>query len=242
MKIQVLADAEAVARAAAALIAAEARAAVAVRGRFVVALSGGRTPWTMLRDLADEDVPWDGVHVFQVDERVAPDGDPDRNLTHIRESLLAHRPLPADHVHAMPVEAADLAAASTSYSEQLRLVAGSPPVLDLVLLGLGPDGHTASLVPGDPVLGVTDASVALSGVYQKRRRMTLTYPVLDRARRIVWLVTGAEKAEMLARLRGGDRSIPAGRVEKERALVLADRAAAARSGDMASTALQSVEG
>ncbi len=242
MRIQVLADAEAVAHAAASLTAAEARAAVAARGRFVVALSGGRTPWTMLRALADEDVPWAGVHVFQVDERVAPDGDPDRNLTHIRESLLGHCPIPADQVYAMPVESADLAAGSAQYARLLQIVAGSPPVLDLALLGLGPDGHTASLVPGDPVLGVADVSVALSGVYQKRRRMTLTYPVLDRSRRIVWLVTGAEKAGILARLLAGDRSIPAGRVDGERALVLADQSAAARSGESKSTRLQTVEG
>jgi 6-phosphogluconolactonase len=242
VKIQVLADADAVARAAASLTAAEARAAVAARGRFVVALSGGRTPWTMLRALAEEDVPWAGVHVFQVDERVAPDGDPDRNLTHIRESLLAHCPIPPHQVHAMPVESADLAAGSALYAELLELAAGSPPVLDLVLLGLGPDGHTASLVPGDPVLGVTDVSVALSKIYQGRRRMTLTYPVLNRSRQIVWLVTGAEKAEMLPRLLAGDRSIPAGRVGRERALVLADQSAAARAGEATSTPLQIVEG
>jgi 6-phosphogluconolactonase len=242
MRIRVLSDDNAVARTAASLIAAEARAAVAARGRFVVALSGGRTPWTMLRALAGEDVPWAGVHVFQVDERVAPDGDPDRNLTHIRETLLDHCPIPPHQVHAMPVESADLAAGSALYAELLALVAGSPPVLDLALLGLGPDGHTASLVPGDPVLGVTDSSVALSEIYRGRRRMTLTYPVLNRSRQIVWLVTGAEKAEMLARLLSGDRSIPAGRIGRERALVLADQPAAARSGEAASTPLQSVEG
>ena len=166
MRTRVLADADAVARTAASLTAEEARAAVAARGRFVVALSGGRTPWTMLRALADEDVPWAGVHVVQVDERVAPAGDPDRNLTHLRESLLAHCPIPPHQVHAMPVESADLAAGSTLYAELLELVAGSPPVLDLAHLGLGADGHTASLVPGDPVLDVTDASVALSESYQ----------------------------------------------------------------------------
>ena len=235
MRTQVLADAEAVARVAAALVAAEARAAVAARGRFVVALSGGRTPWTMLRALADEDVPWAGVHVFQVDERVAPDGHPDRNLTHIRESLLAHCPIPVDQVHAMPVESADLVAGSTLYAELLHLIAGSPPVLDLALLGLGGDGHTASLVPGDPVLDVTDRDVALTDRYQGRHRMTLTYPVLDRSRRIMWLVTGQEKTEMLARLLVGDRSIPAGRVRRDEALVLADQEAAARSGEAAST-------
>jgi 6-phosphogluconolactonase len=103
-----------------------------------------------------------------------------------------------------------------------------PAVLDLVHLGLGPDGHTASLVPGDPVLAVTDRAVALAGPYQGHRRMTLTFPVLDRARRILWLATGAEKKPMLARLRAGDRSIPAGRVSSERALLLTDRAAAGR--------------
>ena len=229
MEVKVLADAEAVAREAAAFIAAEARAAVAERGRFAIAVSGGHTPWVMLRALAAErDVPWNGVHVFQVDERVAPAGDPDRNLTHLRESLLARVPLPPAQVHAMPVEEADLDAAAARYAATLRAVAGSPPVLDLVHLGLGPDGHTASLVPGDPVLGVKDADVSLAGPYQGRRRMTLTYPVIDRARRVLWVVTGAEKASMLARLVRADPAIPGGRVEQGRALVLADRAAAAR--------------
>jgi len=230
MKIEALADAYSVARAGAALTAAEARAAVAARGRFIVAFSGGHTPWQMLRALADEQVPWAGVHVVQVDERVAPAGDPDRNLTHLRESLLARCPLRPEQVHAMPVESADLDAAGRRYALTLRQIAGSPAVLDLAHLGLGPDGHTASLVPGDPVLDVTDADVALTGVYQGRRRMTLTYPVLNRARRIVWLITGREKAEMLARLCRGDRSIPAGRIDQDQALVLADHEAAARSG------------
>src|SRR5262249_4411504 len=158
------------------------------------------TPWKMLRALADEEVPWAGVHVVQVDERVAPAGDPDRNLTHLRESLLAHCPIPADQVHAMPVESGDLPAACAQSAETRQRVAGSPSVLDLPFLGLGGDGPTASLVPGDPVLDVTDADVVLSGVYQGRRRMTLTYPALDRSRRIVWLVTGPEKAEMMGRL------------------------------------------
>jgi 6-phosphogluconolactonase len=230
MRIEALADADAVAREGAALTAAEARAGVAVRGRFIVAFSGGHTPWQMLHALADEEMPWAGVHVVQVDERVAPAGDPDRNLTHLRESLLTHCPLHPEQVHAMPVESADLEAASARYALTLQQIAGSPAVLDLAHLGLGPDGHTASLVPGDAVLDVLDEDVALTGVYQGRRRMTLTYPMLNRSRRIVWLVTGREKAEMLARLCRGDRSIPAGRISQHQALVLADYEAAARSG------------
>jgi 6-phosphogluconolactonase len=228
MKIEVLDDADAVADEAAAIIATDARIAVAARGRFIIAVSGGQTPWVMLRDLADMEVPWDGVHVLQVDERVAPAGDPDRNLTHLRESLLQQAPLRPEQIHAMPVESEDLQGAVSSYAATLREVAGSPAVLDLVHLGLGPDGHTASLVPGDPVLDVTDAAVALAGPYQGRRRMTLTYPVLNHARRVLWVVTGSEKASMLVRLRDGDRSIPAGRVRQEHALVLADHAAAAK--------------
>src|ERR1700676_3974083 len=226
MKIEVLDSADSAAHRAAAVIAADARAAVTARGRFVVAVSGGHTPWVMLRALQAEDVPWPDVHVVQVDERVAPAGDPDRNLTHLRESLLDHAPLVPEQIHNMPVESPDLEAAAAQYATTLLQIAGSPPVLDLVHLGLGPDGHTASLVPGDPVLKVTDADVALTGVYQTRRRMTLTYPILNRARRILWLVTGSEKIGMLARLQKGDISIPAGRVNSDHACLMADRAAA----------------
>jgi len=224
--MEVLADTDAAAERAAAAIAEEARAAVAERGRFVLAVSGGHSPWIMLRALAREPVPWQNVHVAQVDERVAPAGDPDRNLEHLRESLLERAPLAPAQVHAMPVEEKDLEAAAREYARTLERLFGSPPVLDLVHLGLGPDGHTASLVPGDPVLGVTDRDVAPTGVYQGRRRMTLTYPALNRSRRILWLVTGDEKREMLERLRRGDSSIPAGRVAAQRAIVFADRAAA----------------
>jgi len=156
---------------------------------------------------------------------VAPDGHPDRNLTHLRESLLGRAPLQPEQVYAMPVESPDLESAALAYARTLEGIAGVPPVLDLVHLGLGPDGHTASLVPGDAVLGVSNLDVALTGVYQGRRRMTLTYPVLNRARRVLWVVTGSEKQEMLQRLLAGDESIPAGRVRREEALILADRAA-----------------
>ena len=229
MKMEILADVDAVARRAAVLIAAAAREAIAARGRFVLAVSGGHTPWVMLRALAGEDVPWDGVHLFQVDERVAPAGDADRNWTHLRESLLDHAPLRPNQAHAMPVESPDLAAVAARYAQLLGQIAGQPPVPDLVHLGLGPDGHTASLVPGDPALDITDADVALTGVYKGRRRMTLTYPVLNRSRRVLWVVTGGEKAGMLGRLLAGDPSIPAGRVRQDRALVLTDRAAASQT-------------
>ncbi|MFL6545491.1 MAG: 6-phosphogluconolactonase [Candidatus Udaeobacter sp.] len=228
MKVEVYDDADSVAREAAAVVAEDARAAIAARGSFVMAVSGGRTPWLMLRSLAHEDVPWDHVHVVQVDERILPAGDPDRNLTHLRESLLEQTSLRPEQILAMPVNAPDLDVAAAQYGTVLQQIAGSPPVLDLVHLGLGPDGHTASLVPRDPVLDVVDVDVALTAIYQGRRRMTLTYPILNRSRQVLWLVTGNDKAEMVGRLCAGDTSIPAGRVQRDRALILADRAAAGR--------------
>src|SRR4029077_18300943 len=152
--------------------------------------------------------------------------DPARNLVQLRAKLLDKVGLPAQQFHAMPVEDTDLAAAAAGSAATLRELAGTPPVLDLVHLGLGADGHTASLVPGDPVLDVTDADVAIINRYQGRRRMTLTFPIINRSRRVLWLVTGREKAATLVRLRDGDPSIPASRVRQDRALVLADRAAA----------------
>ena len=226
MNIDVLPDADATARKAAEVLATEARKAVAARGRFVFAVSGGTTPWQMLRHLATQDVPWGAIYVAQVDERVAPDGHADRNLTHLRESLLANAPIRPEQILAMPVNDPDLEAGAAQYARTLEALAGTPVTLDLVHLGLGADGHTASLVPNDPVLDVTDRDVATTKEYQGRRRMTLTYPALDRARMVLWLATGAGKAEMLARLKAGDRSIPAGRVLQENAVVLADRDAA----------------
>lgn len=226
MIIEALADDQAAARRAAGFIAEEARAAARTRGRFVMAVSGGHTPWIMLRALSSEEMPWESVHVVQVDERVAPAGHADRNLTHIQESLLEHAPIRPEQVHAMPVESANLESAAMQYTALLSEISGSPPILDLVHLGLGPDGHTASLVPNDPVLGVTDRDVALTGIYQGRRRMTLTYPAINRSRRILWLATGSEKRAMLARLFNGDSSIPAGGISRSNALIIADRAAA----------------
>jgi 6-phosphogluconolactonase len=226
MIMEVLADETCAAQAAAKAIAAEARTAVADRGRFVMAVSGGRTPWIMLRTLAEVDLPWKSIHVVQVDERVAPPGDKDRNLTHLRESLLDHSSIPQENIHAMPVESPDLQTAAREYALLLAKIAGSPATLDLVHLGLGPDGHTASLVPGDPVLNVTATDIAVTGSYQGRRRITLTYPAINRARRILWLATGSEKADALLRLRQGDLTIPAGRICRLRAVVFADGAAA----------------
>jgi 6-phosphogluconolactonase len=211
---------------AAAFLADEARRAIVERGRFIAAFSGGSTPWRVLQALAGEDLPWEAVHIVQVDERVAPEGSAERNLTHLRESLLNRVPILPDHIHAMPVEDADLEAAAARYAQKLTDVTGKPPVLDLIHLGLGSDGHTASLVPGDPALDIAHADVATTGLYQGTRRMTLTYPIINRARQILWLVTGAEKADMLVRLVDEDESIPAGRVRGGNALVLADHAAA----------------
>jgi 6-phosphogluconolactonase len=216
LEIEILPDAEAAAARGAEVIAAVANAAVAQRGHFTLAVSGGRDPWAMFAALYGR-MPWEKVTIFQVDERVAPDGDPDRNLTHLQRSL---PPGGAADVRAMPVGAGDLERAADDYARAL------PEAFDLVHLGLGPDGHTAFLVPGDPVLDVVDRDVAVTGEYQGRRRMTLTYPVLDRARRILWLVTGDDKVDALRRLREGDESIPAGRVARANALVLADEAAA----------------
>jgi 6-phosphogluconolactonase len=214
--LEVSADPAAVAARAASYVAGRARAAVSSRGRFTFAVSGGHTPWAMFAELAKEDVPWADVELFQVDERVAPDGDPDRNLTHLRESI---GDAPA-RVHPMPVGDPDLDKGAAEYATEL------PERFDLVHLGLGPDGHTASLVPGDPVLAVTDELVAVTQPYQGHRRMTLTYPGLGRADQLLWLITGGDKRDPLAKLLAGDESIPAGRVRAARSLVLADAAAA----------------
>jgi 6-phosphogluconolactonase len=222
---EILPDPGAVAIRAAERIAQVAREAVAERGRCTLAFSGGATPWRAVRTLAEEDVPWDSVHLFQVDERGAPSGDPDRNFFHLKESLIDRIPIPAVNVHPMPVEEEDLDAGARRYEAILRGVAGTPPVLDLVQLGLGEDGHTASLFPDDDALRIVDADVAVGGLHKGRRRMTLTFPAIDRARCILWLVTGAGKSDALGRLRAGDRSIPAGRVRSDRAVLLADVAA-----------------
>jgi 6-phosphogluconolactonase len=209
-------DANALAAMAASYVVSLAKAAVVARGRFTFAVSGGHTPWAMFEALRAEYMPWAEVELFQVDERVAPDGDPDRNLTHLRESI---GDVPAQ-VHPMPVTYPDLDAAAADYGAVL------PERFDLVHLGLGPDGHTASLVPGDPVLEVTDMLVGVTQPYQGHQRMTLTYPALTRADQLLWLVAGADKRDAMAKLLAGDESIPAGRVRATRSLIMADESAA----------------
>lgn len=227
LRIEVRGDAHGAALAAAQHIAAAARAAIATRGSFQAAFSGGRTPGLMLAALAAQALPWDQVQVFQVDERIAPTGDAARNLASLRAALLVPGALPERNLHPMPVEDPDLAGAAGHYAGKLRAEAGSPSVLDLVHLGLGEDGHTASLVPGDAALDERGADVSVSGEYRGHRRMTLTFPALNRARERLWLATGADKAHMLARLHAGDATIPAGRVRHDASVVFCDAPAAA---------------
>ncbi len=219
IELEVAGDERAAARRAAELIAAAGAEAAAARGEFAFAMSGGRSPWAMLAILGElEGMPWGHTELFQVDERVAAPGSEDRNLTHMVLGLSM------DHQTAlrpMPVTQRDLDGAAREYEASL------PERFDLVHLGLGPDGHTASLVPGDSVLEVSDRHVAMTGGdYQGHPRMTLTYPAIDAARRILWLVTGAEKQEALAKLLAGDESIPAARVRNDAIVVVADEAAA----------------
>lgn len=224
MRLEVADDSEALATQAAGEVARAAREAIAVRGHFAVAFSGGGTPAGMFAALAAADLPWTSVSVFQVDERVAPDGDSDRNLNNLRQQLVEPAGIPEACVHPMPVTDDDLDAAAARYAATLEETCGRPPALDLVHLGLGADGHTASLVPGDPVLVVGDRDVAVTGTYQGRRRLTLTYPALGRARQRLWLVEGADKAGALRQLLDSDPSIPAGRVPQEDTVVFTDRA------------------
>jgi 6-phosphogluconolactonase len=226
MVIEVLDNEDMVARKAAAIIAMEARRAVVLRGRFILAVSGGKTPWKMLQALTNEDVPWEGIHLLQVDERLAPYGHADRNMTHLHNSLYDVIPLLAGRIHAMPVEEYDPVAGAASYTQTILEIAGSPAIIDLIHLGLGTDGHTASLILGDPVLDVTTRDVAVTGIYQGRQRLTLTFPIINRAASILWVITGREKSEMFKRLIDKDFSIPAGRVSQDNAIVLADKDAA----------------
>ncbi len=220
MDIEVCANPEEAAAWGAKIIAEHAMAAIAKRGRACIALSGGHTPWAMLTLLAKRNLPWNKLTVFQVDERQCPQDCNDRNYKHLKDIL----PVKC-HIEAMPVE--DLEGGSMAYARRLQTLVGTPAILDIVHLGLGADGHTASLVPNDPVLEVTDRDVAWTAPYQGHRRMTLTYPAINRAHFVFWLVDGAGKRDALARLMSGDRGIPAGRIRATRQQVIADAAAAA---------------
>jgi len=219
-------DAAASAARAADEIAAACREAVSERGAALIAVSGGETPWLMLEQLCTRDLPWDRVRIAQVDERITPSGDPRRNLARLEQILVGGGPLPRANLLAMPVDDADPARAAGDYQRLLESHGGRPLQLDLVHLGLGSDGHTASLVPGDPVLEVHDRDVAVTGEYQGLRRMTLTLPALGRARRRLWLVSGAAKAARLQQLLAGTGGIPAVQVPRHAALVICDEAAA----------------
>jgi 6-phosphogluconolactonase len=226
VRIVVVADPVDLAREAASEIARALRTAITARGQATLAVSGGSTPGDLLEALAAETLPWDRLHLLQIDERIAPAGHPDRNLELLRRRLLAHRALADDQVHPMPVEDPDPDTAAARYARTLRQLAGDPPVLDVVQLGLGTDGHTASLVADDPALEVVDRDVAVTGSYGRWRRLTLTVPMLARARSIVWLVAGADKRAPVARLLAGDRTIPVSRIPPDRALLFLDPAAA----------------
>ena len=227
MEIKILQSADEVASQAAYLIADLIRENVAKKGFFTMAISGGRTPWEMIKVLAQENLPWEKVHVFQVDERIAPDGNADRNLTQLFQTIQGTRLMTRLNIFPMPVIAANLEEACVEYAQHIQEVTQNGK-LDLVHLGMGSDGHTASLIPGDSVCEVMDQDVALTtSPYQGRDRMTLTYPLINRAEKILWLVTGAEKAAMLQRLLNSDPEIPAGKVAQDQAIILADEAAAA---------------
>lgn len=219
METRVFPSADEAADAAAQLIAEQIRSALAGGGRFRVAFSGGRTPARMLARLAEETLAWERVHIYQVDERIAPEGDQSRNIGAIRTAFDG---VPAV-LHPMPVDTDDPTRKAADYG---RLLPGN---LDLVQLGLGDDGHTASLTPGDPALDVTDRPVTLSREYRGQRRMTLTFSALNRARRVVWLVTGAEKRDAIAALLSGDPRIPASRVQVDASCLFMDSSAAPMS-------------
>jgi 6-phosphogluconolactonase len=222
MRVEVRPSADDAARYAAQFIASELRAALASRKRASLALSGGSSPRQMFHELAACQLDWNNIAVFQVDERVAPADDPARNLAAIADELVRHGGLPRQNLFPMPVENQDLQRACAHYELSLQRAAGQPPTLDVVHLGLGADGHTASLFAKDGALEERARDIALTGVQAGFRRMTLTLPAINRARRIVWFVIGAEKSTVLAALTQGRLAAPAGRVERARAVLITD--------------------
>lgn len=225
MEIRTFQSADEVAKEAALFIADRIRENIARKGFFTMAISGGRTPWEMIKALAKENLPWEKVFLFQVDERVAPDAHADRNLTQLFKSIEGSPLVLRLNIFHMHVTAEDLDLACEEYAEQIQRITENGK-LDLVHLGLGTDGHTASLVPDDSVLNISDKNVATThSSYQGRQRMTLTFPLINQAEKILWVVTGSEKAEMLRRLLNQDPSIPAGRIAQNHAVVFTEESA-----------------
>jgi 6-phosphogluconolactonase len=226
MKIHVEADADTLALEAAAWIGEQARRAIAGRGMFSLALSGGRGPHGLFEALARERIDWARVHLFQVDERAAPLESPERNFRAIVALLVDRVAIPCEQLYPMPVARDDLEAAAADYAATLERVLGDGSVLDLVHLGIGEDGHTASLLPGDPACE-SGAPVIVSREYQGFRRLSLNYEVLSAARQRCWFVTGAAKSDVLVRAVDGDPGIPAGRISREDSWFFVDQAAGA---------------
>ena len=225
MKTELFPTADQVAAGAAAYLENEIREALHHQKSYSLAISGGRTPWEMLKILSKADLPWQRVNLFQVDERVAPNGHADRNLTQLFQAIASTPMVRQLRIFPMPVLAEDLEEGCREYTEVLDEVTEGKG-LDLIHLGLGSDGHTASLVPGDGVMDVQDRLVACTqNTYQGRIRMTLTYPLLNSAKQLLWIVTGSEKQEMVQRLLQQDPSIPAGSIRQENALLMVDQAA-----------------
>ena len=227
--LEVVKDLEALSARAAELIADRIRSG---GSPFRLALSGGNTPRGCYRHLAHlHQIPWDHVEIFLGDERFVPPDHPDSNYHMIRQTLLAGEAVTPRAVFAVPTDTTPEDAAG-AYEEILRQEYGASrlrpdlPLFDLQLLGLGEDGHTASLLPGQPVLEEQTRWVAVVPEGRKEPRITLTYPVLESSRLTVFLVSGADKKDALARVRAGDPSLPAGRLKPQGDVIwLADRAA-----------------
>jgi 6-phosphogluconolactonase len=228
---EVLSDPEQLAQHVAQWIAAAANAS---HGRFVVALSGGSTPKRAYQILGGMDLPWTRTHWFWGDERFVPPDDPLSNYRMVREALFDHTPVPAGNIHPVPTQGLGPEAAAAACEAELKSFYGADgldparPLFDITLLGLGPDGHTASLFPGTAVLAERHKWVAAVIGAKEEARITFTYPLLESSRRIAFLVAGADKRRMLGLLLGGDTNIPAGRLSKERVRVFADSAAMGR--------------
>ncbi|MBT4890162.1 MAG: 6-phosphogluconolactonase [Rhodospirillales bacterium] len=223
MKIETCIDAQSVADKCANIIADHMMQAINQHAKFTIAFSGGSTPIPLFQRLSTLTLPWDKVHIFQVDERVAPDGDENRNYNNLKTHLLDHISIPPAQVYAMQVATLSSWKAAETYETLVRKHTGTPPCFDLIHLGLGEDGHTASLIPKDPVLKNSDSYVATSQVYNRYERLTFTYDTINATKCILWQVTGKKKAKMLKRLISGDTKIPAGRIVRDQAIIVTDQ-------------------